>query len=375
MGGDSLMSVRCKYGIARTELSSLLPLINTMQNKSIENQNYELFIEAIQDVKFSRIGISNCSIKDVVMDANLYLTDDERVRFYKMCRLDYETLLDTLNQINENVVAIPTEELRKLRQIYFENEFIGHYRMPTYDMNNEEQNIQQEIIKGIYLIYADFEKEIERMDIPTKHKIKIEEFSSKVIVSSPLQEIINQQIKKPVLSGEFAQQIREIYNIGELEEQHREMLLAKMCKCIKDTDEYFERIRCNHDLTDTQLHALFELLQQNDYISKKTNIDICVWLFGKGCDPMTICEEYYNQHKDNLVVGCGVYQEELIEFAKSYIAFKPIVWTKSNSRTNFTQLNKKALFELLKLLGVDFEDYTKPKYLTKFFQTKNAKFT
>lgn len=162
MEGETLSSIKYKYDIAKEELSIFIAIINSMYIRSAENINFELFNEALINLKLN--SLSNTSIENIISDANLYLNEEERIRFFKLCKREFDGFVQDFNNVCEtcqNRQKLNEEDDAQIEAVYYKN-YIGIIDFPLYGDFSRKK-----MIAGIQKQFILFGKEIMKLEVPT----------------------------------------------------------------------------------------------------------------------------------------------------------------------------------------------------------------
>lgn len=181
---------------------------------------------------------------------------------------------------------------------------------------------------------------------PDRQLINIAQYRKNIFGTENINEL-NQRIADPYYNS-LSEEGRLKYNY--------EKSLIEYASRLEKMNNLPKSIPTKHNLNYRQLTFLFDQLQINGYISQKTPLDICAWLFGADEKPYNLCELYINhrQKLGNSQNHFNPFDENFEPYVIKKIKDKPIQWIKCNSTTHEIYLNKKALLDLLNQLGVPY---------------------
>lgn len=161
MKEESLSSIKHKYDIAKNELLILISIVNSMYVRSLENKHFELFKEALINLKLN--SLSNVSIENIISNANLFLSKEERTRFFKLCAKEYMSFVSHFECVcysYKDAKDLNKKDSVLLEDIYYGN-CIGIKDFPLY-----KDFSRSTMIDGIKKQFIHFYDEIKKLDVP-----------------------------------------------------------------------------------------------------------------------------------------------------------------------------------------------------------------
>lgn len=162
---SELHSLKHRFDISICTLDYFIPLVNRMFLNCIENIEKELFKESVLDfnTSFCFYVMSGQKIESIISDALLFLNDDERNRFYKVCKVEFKKRKETLTFcVSQKIQNWTDNEAALLEDIFFENSDIGIEGFPL-KRTEPNYNFPNDLCNGIVEFYNRFESEIDRL--------------------------------------------------------------------------------------------------------------------------------------------------------------------------------------------------------------------
>lgn len=165
----NLESIKHQFDIAINHLDLFFPLISSTNKNFMENVSFSMLRDAVQtfNLNYSYYIMGNARLEKVVSDSKLFLTQQQRKKFYQFAHDEVIIRKNHLQEIISQLPQLSPDDVIEIERIFTENFNIGIKGFPTFGIGHNS-NFITDLVKATESYFEEFEQLIEQIRPKTK---------------------------------------------------------------------------------------------------------------------------------------------------------------------------------------------------------------